>query len=59
MWNRVTDNVFFNRFQIYIVVEELSSHEIYYSSMKFSQAASCMNLRILTRLSAQENFTEF
>jgi len=50
---------FFNRFQIYVAVEELSSHEIYYSSVKFSQAASCVNLRILTQLSAQENLIEF
>jgi len=40
-------------------VEELSSHEIYDNSMKYSQAASCVNLHILTRLSAQENFIEF
>lgn len=59
MWNRVTENVFFNRFRIYILVEELSPHEIYYSSMKFSQAASCVNLHILTWLSTQENFIEF
>jgi len=59
MWKRVTENVFSNRFQIYLAVEELSSNDIYYSSVKFSQAASCVNLRILTRPSAQENFVEF
>lgn len=59
VWNRVIENVFFNRFQIYVAVKKLSSHEIYCSSMKFSQGAICVNLRILTQPSAQENFIEF